>query len=385
LCVGLLIKGVYNGSDTKAFLSEGQVFIEGILLGNHAIGEVVDSRLFPSYVISSMILSGIYAYSDLGAIGVITTNMLLFSLTVCMVFHTCLSLDPLRDIRLSKTAAVVLIVGGFYIVFGLPDVFLWSYAVLTDIIFLAWVMFAVFCITKGFLEKRRAMWILAFLACAAAPLVRPTGILLPLLFLYAVLLYSMRRKSSCFQCVAISSIVVPTLATFLLFPWAALNLSQDPSFAGAWLPEVIREFLVQSVHFLEKGTIVATRLEVEPAGPLSYTDIVRSIVYRLLYYWIPIRFGDPPYSDMHNIVNGIYMVVTLPLCFAGARHLGAKAGDHQYMVLFLVMVAYLFALLHGVTLVSFDWRYQVPAMVPYWIIAGCGLTRVVSAIRARTS
>lgn len=83
----------------------------------------------------------------------------------------------------------VFFIGGAYLIFGLPDVFLWSLAVLTDVLFLFWVTLFVFAITMG-LRKQRLSWLILSIPIAlCAPFVRPTGIIIPLLLCYAFIVF----------------------------------------------------------------------------------------------------------------------------------------------------------------------------------------------------
>jgi hypothetical protein len=86
---------------------------------------------------------------------------------------------------------------------------------------------------------------------------------------------------------------------------------------------------------------------------------------------------------MHNAVNLVYVVLTWPLAVVGAiRLLRADDPLRRMTGLFLLMVAYSYALLHSVTLVSYDWRYQLPAIVPYWVLAGCGYCHLMDLVAA---
>lgn len=227
------------------------------------------------------------------------------------------------------------------------------------------------------------MWILAVVMGCTAPFVRPPGILLPLLFLFAVCVYwlpflNRRPLAALILCSA-----VPLLLTVTVVPWLILESVNNKGSTGSIISSILERQFHQSVFFFQAGKIVATRLEVGTQEILSYGHIVETIAYRLMYYWIPIRLGEYPYSFIHNLVNGVYMIVTLPLLLIGVVRLLKGARKDAMVLLFLVMVALSFSLLHSVTLVSFDWRYQLPAMVPYWILAGRGWCRVQVMMNAR--
>lgn len=377
LLAGAWVRGVYLASDSDAFLYAGQRFIEGIAAGGPAFEGIRDAKLFPHYFISSMLLSGIYRYLDAGVIGVAVFNSILFSLIVCMVFSIWETVCGDRVRGRADGAFVLGAAGGLYIIFGLPDVFLWSYFVLTDTIFLFWITGFTFCIVKGLLEQRRSMWVLGFLMCITAPFVRPTGIIVPVIYLYALYLNFGPGIRSHFRTVVVISVLAPAFFVFFVVPWLVLMAVNDAAAVDTLIPEAIRRHFFQAVHFFKEGVIISTRLEVDSSAPLSYFDIVQSICYRLGYYWVPIRLGERPYSTVHNLVNTLYIIIAWPLLAAGIWRLLNAGRDCMLALLFLVMVAYSYALLHSVTLVSFDWRYQLPAMVPFWILAGCGFYSVL--------
>lgn len=376
LLLGFIIRGVYIGADTDDFLGAGQEFIDLLSHWPASWETLNEHRLFPNYFVSSMVLSGIYYGLSLQAIGVVVFNSVLFSLTVCLIVSTWYRL-VINEGETDRMYGLLVAAGGLYVVFGLPDAFLWSYAVLTDTMFLFWVALFVAMVVRAMFTNSISAWSLALVVSVVAPFIRPPGILLPVLFIVGFVLNAVRTNDRPFAFLLGAIVVLPGLFVFGVVPWLVTQAANGGSEAYAFLPGVLEKLFRQSVIFFENGVTVSTRHEVEISGPLTIPDVWRAMVTRLGYYWVPLRFGERPYSDIHNVVNLVYMVATLPLFVLGAVRLIRLGYKQRKALLFLIVVAYGYALLHSVTLVSFDWRYQLPAMVPYWILAGCGLLGVL--------
>lgn len=378
LSIGGLIKGPYISSDTDSYLVTGERVIEWVRDANEVTArQVLESKRFPDYVISSVFLSLVYEYLGAGAVGVMVFNSILFAVIVCLIFRLWVALGSLPG-ELNVEKSLVLCLGiGLYVLFGLPDGFLWSYAVLTDTIFLFWVCLFVVLGSLTLLERVRYRWLAIAIVACSAPFVRPTGIVLPLLAIYLVALVWVSTTPFNLRMFAWGSVVLAMIFTFLVVPGLVLLSIHENPIVGEIVPEFMTEYFRTSTNIFSAGLVVPNRLRLDISMPPSYLDLVNVIVHRIAYYWIPIRFGNAAYSEIHNIVNLVYMLVAVPSCALGIKTLVAKDTNHALVALFLVMVALIYAFLHGVTLVSYDWRYQLPGMVPFWILCGVGLYHVL--------
>lgn len=390
LLAGASVRGMYMGdnayayfNDTNSYLHAGDRIIAWLLAG--ASEELGGSSRFPFYVIPSVLLSGIHDALEAGAAGVIVLNAVLFSITVSLAVWFWTTVHGTWDEAWSRRGFFMAAAGGLYIMFGLPDAFLWSYAILTDIIFTFWVSVFVVAVAGAIVKGGRFLWIVALIAALTAPFVRPTGFLLPLLLVYAAALVWVYRKGTSVKVASLVSIGVATVLAFVIFPGVVLLAMKKYWLIKSLAPDPLDDYLAWTVSFFRHGIVVKTRVELLLDSPPSYLEIIRIMLHRLLYYWVPIRFGDRPYSMMHNVVNAVYIVAVLPLFFVGATRLFQDGRTIALAALFLLMVGYAFALMHAMTLVGFDWRYQVPAMVPFWLFAGCGLYSLLGrAARSRT-
>lgn len=369
---GWVIKGTYIGSDTKLYLLTGEQIIDWIATAEPDIHQLNELKYFPYYTISSVILSAVHRSLNMGEAGVMAVNWTLFSVAACLVFWTWLNIYAFRGEAWGRPGLIAGVIGGLYIIFGLPDGFLWSYAVLTDTIFLFWVSVFVVSTTMGLLGGSRYWWVVSLIAAVSAPFVRPPGLLLPFLCLYALGLHRLCVKRGKVGTVVLISLVIPGGVAFVVIPWLVLMKINGDPLADALIPDFLNTYFSWAADSFVKGIVVRTRVELDLDSLPGYIEIVRMIIHRLGYYWIPIRLGERPYSLIHNIVNTVYIMAALPLLFLGIRDLIRKGRRCALAGLFLIMVAYSYALFHATTLVSFDWRYQLPGMVPFWILAGCG-------------
>lgn len=372
LLAGAAIRGPFVGRDTDDYLIAGAEIVGWLASGAPSLEHVNDLFVIPHYLIATFYLYGIHDYLGLGEWGIVVVNSVLFALLVAMIFSLWLSVCELKNRTWSNGYVFAGLAGGLYIVFGLPDGFLWSYGVLTDMLFLFWVGAFVYFTVMALSESRRAMWLAAFVMALTAPFVRPTGLIIPLLFLFALAIHAVPAVRRHPGITAVLSLVLPALLVFAVVPWLVLMEVNPETDARRFVPGFLMGPFLQSVYFFKNGVIVAHRVELNWSGALSYMDILTAIVYRLVYYWVPVRLGESAYSALHNIVNVTYMAVALPLLVCGVRRLLDASAAHRAVLLFLVMVAFGYALQHAVTLVAFDWRYQLPAMVPLWILVGCG-------------
>lgn len=382
LWAGAAVKGPFFSVDTYKFLSAGEDFMAWIAAEQGASPSQRYPTLFPHYAISSVILTVIYVSFGLEAWGVIFFNITLFALVVCAVFSLWRFVYPGLDAPWRKMPGLAGVCGGLYVIYGLPDGFLWSYAILTDTMFLFWNVAFVVLTVRGLLDGNRLAWVLALIVAISAAFVRPPGVILPLLYCFALLLHVKPIPHDYIARAGAVILAVPAILVCLVIPWLVTTYEHGTLAADLGLPEALRRNIHQAVAYFKQGIVISNRLEMESSMPLSYGGALKTIAYRLAYYWIPLRFGEHGYSTIHNTVNGIYMLLALPLLAYGVSALWKAGGRLAMAMLFLVATAYGYALLHAITLVSYDWRYQVPAMVPLWILAGCGLFSVLG-VRSR--
>lgn len=387
LGAGWLLKGDANAAvrpDSDDFVMAGEAIISWMTTGAAGLKAMQAHAVYPHYFIPSVLLASVYQYFNDPVIKVVALNSVLFSLIVVFLYRFWITVHGTWSHWSGKRGFMIGVIGGLYIVFGLPDPFLLSYTVLTDIIFLFWVCLFMVATARGILAGGRLVWMVAFFMAATAPFVRPTGILLPVLLLYGLGIKALIESDIRARTLGMASIAVPVVITFLIVPSLVSMKINGHVWVDTMIPDVIQRHFNTAVYFFASGTVVSDRMETYVDTPSGYLDVLKMIVHRLVYYWVPLRFGETPYSPIHNLVNLVYVVVIWPLALIGIRRLIKANQRYQMAALFLVVAALSYAFLHSVTLVSFSWRYQLPAMVPLWMLAGTGFFTVLG-YRVRTS
>jgi len=380
LIAGLLVMGSFVSVDTVKFLTAGESYIEGALQWRALDKTISEAELPPLYFVSSVLLTVVHQYWGFGVWGVLVFNCVLFALIVCAVFVIWRSLCGSSVFTLKDPIAWLGLIGGFYLIFGLPDGFLWSYWVMTEVVFLFWVTLFIMFTVRGFILGGLLSWNLALAFAVTAVFVRPPGVLIPILYCFAATIYATAFSRRYFLAVFMIGASVPLMLVFGAIPLLVLASVEGSVWPEYIVPDVMASYFGQAVYYFNNGIVVSGRVELSDVSPLSYSDIVYSIIVRLTHYWLPLRFGEHGYSVIHNIVNGVYVGVVVPLGVLGVKRLIYAKSSHRAVLLFLFMVAYTYAMFHAVTLVSYEWRYQLPGMVPLWSIAGFGWWRLLDRL-----
>lgn len=388
LAIGWIVKGDVEEAirpDTDDFVRAGRVFIEWAVRGLGSYEAVMEQPLLPAYLLPSVVLASIYLYFSAPVLSAVALNVALFSLVVALLFRFWLGVQGGWLDRGSRAGVFLGIVGGLYVVFGLPDAFLYSYTVLTDIFFLFWITVFVVALSRGICGEARVVWWIGLLMAGSAVYVRPTGILLPILFMYGVLLKSVVDRKTPLRGVVLASLAVPTILALTVVPWFVAARIAGEEWTHVIVPGVLEREVSQAVGFLKKGVVVSERPETYVERPSGYLGVWEAVVYRIGYYLIPLRFGSMPYSVVHNVVNFVYVLLIWPAMVLGIVRLYGMDRGYQCAALFLVVVSLCYTLLHAVTLLSFGLRYQLPAFVPLWALAGVGWFTALEYVMARSA
>lgn len=359
--------------DSDDFVRAGEAFIQWIVGGGAGYEDARSHAVFPNYVVPSVVIAAIYMNFSQPIVTVVSLNCILFSLVVTLVYRFWTVNYESRATGMSKRGVLAGMAGGMYILFGLPDPFLLSYTVLSDVMFLLWVTLFVLSASHWILGAGRAGSVIALIVAVVAPFFRPTGILLPVLLVYVFIVKRLIESGIGMRTVVAASVGLPVAATFVLIPWMVSAQIGGQEWVENIVPDTFQRFFRMAANYFEMGIVVSNRPDTYVDAPTRYMDVVEMIVYRLWYFWVPLRFGESPYSVAHNAMNLVYIGVAWPLAVVGIGKLVEMGRRHQIVALFLIVVAMGYAFLHSVTLLSFGWRYQLPGMVPLWVLAGVGL------------
>lgn len=379
LTTGWLIKGDVSSAvrpDSDDFVLAGETIIQW-LAGNVDIEAARNHAVFPYYFIPSVVLAGIHLYLDDPVVKAVALNCVLFSLLVVLIYSFWISVHGPWRSWMGRRGFFLGVVGGLYIIFGIPDPFLFSYTVLSDIMFLFWVTLFVVSVCRGILDGSRLSWIVALVLAVFAPFVRPTGVLLPILLLFGVGVRWLIHREVSLTTAVVVCLGIPMIVTFAAVPLLISAKLSGQVWVDSVIPDHFNRYFKIATHYFASGIIVSDRPWTDVESPSTYSDVLGMILKRLGYFWVPLRFGEKPFSMTHNMMNLVYLAFVWPLAIIGIRKLVAAGRRYQMVMLFTVVVALAFACLHSVMLLSFGWRYQLPAMVPLWMLAGVGLFGVL--------
>ncbi len=367
LLAGLTVFPPRSGLDTHRFVEFGQSLVDAYRgecpAADCAIGA---DPMYPGYIVSSLYLRSISAAFPGSALLAATVfNALFFAAVAFIMFNAWQRLVPVSGERPFAVLAI-----GLYVLFGLPDVALWSYWMLSESLFLFVVSGCVYWVIRAMLFATPTAWSAAFVFAACGFFVRPTGIVLVPLVLAAFFLSADDRADRSRALRRFAAFVAAGLvATFVVAPLVVyLVLSGSDMFAA--LPVFLERLVRQAAWFFSEGWIVADQPATYVEKPETVFDIVFISLRRVAYYYLPVKSS---FSLLHNVINAVYLVVAAGAGVLGFRTLYRGNDRTASIALWLVLVALCYGLLHALTIVSYEWRYQVPAMVPVWIFAGVGL------------
>lgn len=377
LLCGLLVFGPSKSVDTHRFIEFGEYLVDAWYrqCGPGGCDHTGDS-MFPNYVISGIYLWSINeAFPDSPVLAAAIFNVLLFAIAIYLVFEIWGLL--LVDVATSRG---VMLIAGLYMIFGLPAIPLWSYWMLSETIFLLVVCACIWATIRAVLFGGGRRWIYAAVFAIAGFFVRPTGILLLPLVIIAALLGGNRPHS--IRSIRRRFLLMTTTATLFVFicvPLIVAVIFSDSSFNEV-LPWYVKFKVSQAAHYYRLGWIIADQPDTYVVGANSVYEFISITIRRFIYYFLPLK---STFSMIHNVVNGVYLVIALTGLYFGLRQLFSAGKRSSVVAYWLVLVALGYGLLHAMTIVSYGWRYQVPAMVPLWILAGIGLMNLGERIKSR--
>jgi len=375
LLVGYFVFGPRHGFDSASYRSFGDVVLDWVFRDIYVGIPMRDHVLIPNYILPAFLIGSCYeifgSYGHQAAIGL---NIVLFAFCVKMLIQIWRILGFEKD---QPLAFVVFL--SLFLCFGLIDTPLWVYYDLTDIIFLFYVTLFLFFIIKGMKQQSSSFVIFSLFLALFGYFVRPTAMVLPVIWLLFMSLLIYKKKFNWFGYLTIACVCLGTLTIILGFPAIVDIIIDNRKLIKDW-PQFLTKAATQSRVFYEYGWVVADRPETFVLNPQGYWDYLEITLKRLFYYFSPFRSG---YSLIHSSINAMYLLVTLPLAGFGIVTAWKQSDENKRFVVVIITTSLLFGLMHAITLNSYDWRYQLPAMIPLWILAGIGGLRINSKYTRR--
>lgn len=279
------------------------------------------------------------------------------------VFSTALTAMMLGWIVRRATRSDVAVAVTLLFYFSGFDIIHWVRCMLTDTVYAA-ASLAVFAVIVRDLYDQRRERRLLLLVLALAVLSRPPGILLiPLAAIAAFFLVrppEERRRTRWG--------VVLLLAIVLVAPFVRAAIVHDPSI---WPFRFLRPRLDKLAARANSGVVINDRLEIARPAPGSMTDhlVIQGDRFVRFFQFTSVRF-----SRAHNLANIVWFG---PLYFLGliGTITGLRSADWRRRSLVLACLLWIFgyAWLYALTELDFDWRYRMPLLPQFIVLAACGV------------
>lgn len=251
------------------------------------------------------------------------------------------------------------------------DLWQWAPYALSDSTFLL-LAFSVFAMEARRLREKTGRWAPVFAASIAASLYRPTGFLMVGVTSWSFFLArSSGRRIS--RPALIAAIVVMLLSGAMLWGWIMQNPARWPiSFAAQEIAGIAEGY--------HKGQIVWDRPEGYHTPPRKLPEFWAITLDRLM------QFGAPAASNysLNHIVIQLFVyfpVYALALYFIVMLARGrTRFSDAQRDVFYAAIGAIAaYAIFHALVQVDYDWRYRIPVLPHFILLASGGLTVLISA------
>lgn len=211
-------------------------------------------------------------------------------------------------------------------------------------------------------------WAAVTALAVACALIRPSGVLAPLLLLVVALCLLVNRRFGGRHAVVLAAVlltVLPGLVALVAWPAAVYLSRQDPlTFAAvidpvpSWVPRLYHG-----------GVVVKGLRETWVGPPSTLLEYLVVAVMRLVYFIAPFR---PGFSPLHIVVNACYVVLLTAAVISGWRIL--KRRGELLVALALAGHVWLHAVFYAALVVD-DFRYPLPIWPALWLLGGFGLVQ----------
>ena len=254
------------------------------------------------------------------------------------------------------------------------DVLQWVPRVGSDSIFLLFA-YLVFLMEAHRILDGRGLWSPVFAASAAASLFRPTGIVL-----FPISLWSFTLSRTRAQPKARARLLLLLLLLAFAAAAALALFWQDAArwpfgFAAGEVEAIARGY--------GEGQVVWDRRETYHAPPAALADYWRISLDRFLHFFAP---GAAAYSPAHWAAQALFFApvyllggwFTVQLA-RGKAGLGHRESDACFAAIGAILA---YAVFHGVVQIDYDWRYRIPVMPHFILLAACGVSLLAKPWRS---
>jgi 4-amino-4-deoxy-L-arabinose transferase-like glycosyltransferase len=251
----------------------------------------------------------------------------------------------------------------FALVFYLAcyEVFQWIHFVLTDLVFCAASLIPFYLVVRPLIVRReRVRWPALFLSTVVALLTRPPGVLLVPFILFVVLVLMKRSVSAKVAAAVIFLVVVAALVVRTAAVYDPAN----------WPFRFIKPKIVEFSNREKTGEVIYDRRESFRPPPRTPADHLVIVGDRFVRFF---QITTSSFSRVHNAINLAYFLPLYALGVAGIFFAFRNGQGQKELVIAILMWIGIFAFLHALTSLDFDWRCRAPLMPHFILLAACGL------------
>ncbi len=246
------------------------------------------------------------------------------------------------------------------------DLMLWPHYMLSDTVYAALVMGAVWFTLNSILKNRANggwFWLGLVAWATSAGLSRPAApAFIATLLATPVLIWLANRWCRSGTTLLIFSATAAVLMTM----GYAVAITEFPN----WWPALSNSRGFQRVvDHVREGGVIHHRPETYIGSPEGFFGILGLYGLRLVSFFSPYAAG---FSSAHlalNLLQGAVLALGVAGCIWGFS--GLTAGQRA-TVLFLMAVTGFTATYHSAILIDYDWRYRFPVVLPLTLIATMG-------------
>lgn len=300
--------------------------------------------------------------------GVVTVNAIAYISVSALISHLVFTTTKNSKAAIFSSSLFILCV----------ECFIWVRYVLSDATFLFIIVFSTYLL---FLlsEKKgsKKLWFTGIFTILFIATYRPTSLPLLIVIMLSYSLFQLNISSQIYR----SSIAKYSLSFFVISVSISIFLMayimQDIS---RWPIDFARDYLNIISELYKQGNIVDDRPETFVANPETYFDYIKVIFNRFYYFF---AFSIDAYSPRHSLLNYFIFIPSYVFGIIGAFYiLSSKSNISEQTwklgMISLLIVCFTFVFV-SFLLIDYDWRYRLVIMPYIFILAGVGISKVLSS------
>ena len=238
------------------------------------------------------------------------------------------------------------------------DYLLWPRYILTDTLFSAVVMFAIYTVIVD-TNNRPGYYVLIVCSSFLLLFSRPASPIFIAVFLFFGFLIDLSQriliKKTLFFRLGILTFFASTLYSVVLTAYAS----------GAFESSVLQTWQ----HYNEKGLVIWDRPETNIVYEATYLGIAKLHLFRMVGFFNPFSIN---FSLLHNVLNGLQLLGCYVVIFALFHYSFTdfeKNNNRAKAIALLSTLIVFVAIATSFFVVDYDWRYRYPIIAPLIMLA----------------